>query len=167
MVASSPNEKRSNDMATVNKVILIGNLGRDPEVRTFPSGDRVANVTIATTEKWKDKASGEMKEATEWHRVVFHDRLAGVAADYLHKGSQVYIEGAIRSRKYTDKDGVERTVTEIRAERLQMLGGGHTAGGEQREAARARERPAPRQEAEKPASKPSTGFDDMDDDIPF
>jgi single-strand DNA-binding protein len=160
-------------MASVNKVIIVGNLGRDPETRTFPSGDRVANVTIATTDKWKDKQSGEMKEATEWHRVVFNGRLAEIAGEYLRKGSQVYIEGSIRTRKYTDKDGVERQISEIRADQMQMLGsrqgmGGPSSdeddGGSQRRAAPAA-RPAPA--ASKPASKPSTGFDDMDDDIPF
>src|SRR3569832_1436624 len=108
-------------MASVNKVILVGNLGRDPEMRTFPSGDRVANVTIATTDKSKNNTSGEMKEATEWHRVVFNGRLAEIAGEYLRKGSQVYIEGSIRSRKYSDKDGVERTAYDIRADPMQLL----------------------------------------------
>jgi single-strand DNA-binding protein len=161
-------------MASVNKVIIVGNLGRDPETRTFPSGDRVANVTIATTDKWKDKTSGEMKEATEWHRVVFNGRLAEIAGEYLRKGSQVYIEGSIRTRKYTDKEGVERQVSEIRADQMQMLGSrqgmGNPSsdeddGGGQRRAAPAARAPAPA--PSRPASKPSTGFDDMDDDIPF
>jgi single-strand DNA-binding protein len=162
-------------MASVNKVILVGNLGRDPEVRTFPSGDRVANVTIATTDKWKDKQTGEMKEATEWHRVVFNGRLAEIAGEYLRKGSQVYVEGSIRSRKYTDKDGVERTAYDIRADTMQMLGsrqgmGGPSSMGDDDGASR-RAAPPSRQQpaaggAAKPASK-STGFDDMDDDIPF
>jgi len=160
-------------MASVNKVIIVGNLGRDPEMRTFPSGDRVANVTVATTDKWKDKQSGEMKEATEWHRVVFNGRLAEIAGEYLRKGSQVYIEGSIRTRKYTDKEGVERQVSEIRADQMQMLGSRQGMGspssddddGGQRRAAPAA-RPAP-PAASRPASKPSTGFDDMDDDIPF
>jgi single-strand DNA-binding protein len=161
-------------MASVNKVIIVGNLGRDPETRTFPSGDRVANVTIATTDKWKDKTSGEMKEATEWHRVVFNGRLAEIAGEYLRKGSQVYIEGSIRTRKYTDKEGVERQVSEIRADQMQMLGSrqgmGNPSsdeddGGSQRRAAPAARPPAPA--PSRPASKPSTGFDDMDDDIPF
>jgi single-strand DNA-binding protein len=108
-------------MASVNKVIIVGNLGRDPETRTFPSGDQVCNVTIATTDKWKDKQSGEMREATEWHRVVFNGRLAEIAGQYLRKGAQVYIEGQIRTRKYTDKDGVEKYATEIRADQMQML----------------------------------------------
>jgi len=163
-------------MASVNKVIIVGNLGRDPEMRTFPSGDRVANVTIATTDKWKDKQSGEMKEATEWHRVVFNGRLAEIAGEYLRKGSQVYVEGSLRTRKWTDKDGVEKYTTEIRADQMQMLGSrqgmgspSHDEGGGYDSAPRsapASRSPAP---ASRPAppSKPSTGFDDMDDDIPF
>jgi single-strand DNA-binding protein len=158
-------------MASVNKVILVGNLGRDPEVRTFPSGDRVANVTIATTDKWKDKQTGEMKEATEWHRVVFNGRLAEIAGEYLRKGSQVYVEGSIRSRKYTDKDGVERTAYDIRADTMQMLGsrqgmGSPSSMGDDDGASRRAAPPSRQQPASKPASK-STGFDDMDDDIPF
>ena len=158
-------------MASVNKVILIGNLGRDPEVRTFPSGDRVANVTIATTDKWKDKQSGEMKEATEWHRVVFNGRLAEIAGEYLRKGSQVYVEGSIRTRKYTDKDGNERQITEVRADTMQMLGsrqgmGSPSSHDDDDGASRRANPPSRQQPAAKPASK-STGFDDMDDDIPF
>ena len=167
-------------MASVNKVIIVGNLGRDPEVRTFPSGDRVANVTIATTDKWKDKQTGETREATEWHRVVFRGGLAGIVEQYLRKGSQVYIEGAIRSRKYTDKDGAERSVTEIIANEMTMLGSRAGAGGsssgddgggydnEPRRAAPAARAPAPasRPAASAPA-KSGSGFDDMDDDIPF
>lgn len=125
-------------MASVNKVIIVGNLGRDPEMRTFPSGDQVANVTIATTDKWKDKQSGEMKEATEWHRVVFNGRLAEIAGQYLRKGSQVYVEGSLRTRKWTDQAGVEKYSTEIRADQMQMLGsrqgmggGGQGGGGQQ------------------------------------
>ena len=109
-------------MASVNKVIIVGNLGRDPEVRSFPSGDRVANVTVATTDKWKDKQTGEMREATEWHRVVFNGRLAEIAEQYLRKGSQVYVEGSLRTRKWTDQSGVEKYSTEIRADQMQMLG---------------------------------------------
>src|SRR5215218_6884928 len=116
-------------MASVNKVIIVGNLGRDPEMRTFPSGDRVANVTIATTDKWKDKQSGEMKEATEWHRVVFNGRLAEIAGEYLRKGSQVYVEGSLRTRKWTDKDGAEKYTTEIRADEMKMLGKREGMGG--------------------------------------
>jgi single-strand DNA-binding protein len=160
-------------MASVNKVIIVGNLGRDPEVRTFPSGDRVANVTIATTDKWKDKTSGEMKEATEWHRVVFNGRLAEIAGEYLRKGSQVYVEGSIRTRKYTDKDGNERQITEVRADTMQMLGSRQGMGAPSSQddddgASRRASPPSRSQPVSKPAAaKPSTGFDDMDDDIPF
>lgn len=165
-------------MASVNKVIIVGNLGRDPEMRTFPSGGRVCNVTIATTERWKDKQSGEMKEATEWHRVVFNDRLAEIAGEYLRKGSQVYVEGSLRTRKWTDKDGIEKYTTEIRADEMKMLGkregmggpsgdddGGGYDSAPRRSAPPAARAPAP---ASRPAaSKPASGFDDMDDDIPF
>src|SRR4051812_17844292 len=159
-------------MASVNKIIIVGNLGRDPEVRTFPSGGRVCNVTIATTDKWKDKQSGEMREHTEWHRVVFNDRLAEIAGEYLRKGSQVYVEGSIRSRKYNDKDGVERTAVEIRGDTMQMLGSrqgmGSPASQDDDDGAARRAAPPSRSApASKPASKPATGFDDMDDDIPF
>ncbi|RZL92497.1 MAG: single-stranded DNA-binding protein [Variovorax sp.] len=178
-------------MASVNKVIVVGNLGRDPEMRTFPSGDQVANVTVATTDKWKDKQSGEMREATEWHRIVFNGRLAEIAGQYLRKGSQVYVEGSLRTRKWTDKDGIEKYTTEIRADQMQMLGsrqgmggpsgggdddggyaqgggggGGRGGGGYAPRAPAAAPRapaPAPRQAP----AKSSSGFDDMDDDIPF
>ena len=169
-------------MASVNKVIIVGNLGKDPEMRSFPSGDQVANVTIATTDKWKDKQSGEMKEATEWHRVVFNGRLAEIVGQYLRKGSQVYVEGSLRTRKWTDQSGVEKYTTEIRADQMQMLGSrqgmggpgaGHDDGGgyeaPRQAAAPASRPPAPRQ-APAPAPAPSrasSGFDDMDDDIPF
>jgi len=157
-------------MASVNKVIIVGNLGRDPEMRTFPSGDQVANVTVATTDKWKDKQSGEMKEATEWHRITFSGRLAEIAGQYLRKGSQVYVEGSLRTRKWTDQSGVEKYSTEIRADQMQMLGqrqGGDQGddGGQSRATA-----PAPRPQqrnAPAPAPRASSGFDDMDDDIPF
>jgi len=163
-------------MASVNKVIVVGNLGRDPEMRSFPSGDQVANVTIATTDKWKDKQTGEMKEATEWHRVVFNGRLAEIVGQYLRKGSQVYVEGSLRTRKWTDKDGIEKYTTEIRADQMQMLGsrqgmggpGGDDGGGYEapRQSAPARApAAAPRQAPA--ASKQASGFDDMDDDIPF
>lgn len=148
-------------MASVNKVILVGNLGRDPETRTFPSGDQVCNATLATTDKWKDKQSGEMREATEWHRLVFNGRLAEIAAQYLRKGSQIYVEGQIRTRKYQDKDGVEKYATDIRVDQMQMLGGKPDAG--EGAAQRSSRAPAP---APAPRSGGS-GFDDMDDDIPF
>jgi single-strand DNA-binding protein len=115
-------------MASVNKVILIGNLGRDPETRYLPSGDAVTNVAIATTEQWKDK-SGEKQESTEWHRVAFFGRLAEIAGEYLKKGSQVYVEGRLQTRKWTDKEGQERFTTEIRADRMQMLGSRGGMGG--------------------------------------
>lgn len=191
-------------MASVNKVILVGNLGRDPETRTFPSGDQVCNVTLATTDRWKDKQSGEMREATEWHRLVFNGRLAEIAAQYLRKGSQIYVEGAIRTRKYTDKDGVEKYATDIRVDQMQMLGsrqgmggpgggggggddeygmggggggggggygggngGGGGGGGYAPRAAAAPRAPAPRPAPAPAPSRAPTGFDDMDDDIPF
>jgi single-strand DNA-binding protein len=109
-------------MASVNKVILVGNLGRDPETRYMPNGDAVTNVALATTESWKDKGSGERKELTEWHRVTFYRKLAEVAKEYLRKGSQVYVEGRLQTRKWTDKEGVERYTTEIIADTMQMLG---------------------------------------------
>ena len=110
-------------MASVNKVILVGNLGADPETRYMPNGDAVANIRLATTESWKDKASGEKREITEWHRVVFYRKLAEIAGQYLKKGSSVYIEGRIRTRKWQDKEGQERYTTEIEANEMQMLGG--------------------------------------------
>jgi single-strand DNA-binding protein len=166
-------------MASVNKVIIVGNLGRDPEVRSFPSGDRVANVTVATTDKWKDKQTGEMREATEWHRVVFNGRLAEIAEQYLRKGSQVYVEGSLRTRKWTDQSGVEKYSTEIRADQMQMLGSrqgmGQPSGDDggydsapRRPAPATRQAPAPSAARPAPAApKASSGFDDMDDDIPF
>ena len=198
-------------MASVNKVTIVGNLGRDPEMRAFPSGDQVANVTIATTDRWRDKNTGENKEATEWHRVVFNGRLAEIVGQYLRKGSQVYVEGSLRTRKWTDQaTGQERYATEIRADTMQMLGsrqgmGGGQGGGDDSgygdnggnmgnaggngggyEAAPRRpapaaapasapRAPAPAQRMAPPAQAPmapapqraASGFDDMDDDIPF
>ena len=172
-------------MASVNKVILDGNLGRDPEMRSFPNGDQVANVTLATTDKWKDKQSGEPREHTEWHRLVFNGRLAEIAGQYLRKGSQIYVEGSIRTRKWQDQaSGQDRYSTEIRVDQMQMLGsrqgmggpgggdeGGYGGGGDSYDAPR-RAAPAPRAaapapRAAAPAARPSSGFDDMDDDIPF
>jgi single-strand DNA-binding protein len=173
-------------MASVNKVILIGNLGKDPEVRYLPSGSAICNITLATSRQWKDKTSGERQEETEWHRVALFDRLAEIAGEYLKKGRPVYIEGRLKTRKWTDKEGQERYTTEIIADQMQLLGGreggiGGTggagggasgAGGGMGEdgggAAAARSAPAPRPApAGKPAAKSPTGFDDMDDDIPF
>ena len=117
-------------MASVNKVILVGNLGRDPEMRSFPSGDQVANVTLATTDKWKDKQSGEPREHTEWHRLVFNGRLAEIAGQYLRKGSQIYVEGSIRTRKWQDQaTGQDRYATEVRVDQMQMLGSRQGMGG--------------------------------------
>jgi single-strand DNA-binding protein len=150
-------------MASVNKVIVVGNLGRDPETRYMPDGAAITNVSVATSFQWTDKASGEKKEETEWHRVVFRGKLAEVAGEYLKKGSQVYVEGRLRTRKWQDKEGQDKYTTEIIADRMQMLGS-RAGAGEPREApaeSRAAEpRPAP---AKKPAGK----FDDLEDDIPF
>jgi single-strand DNA-binding protein len=161
-------------MASVNKVILIGNLGRDPEVRYAPSGAAICNVTIATSRVSKDKTSGERQEQTEWHRVVFFDRLAEIAGEYLKKGKSVYVEGRLQTRKWTDKEGVERYSTEIIGNEMTMLGGregGGGGGGDDEmgapRSAPARSAPPPRAPATKPAAKSATGFDDMDDDIPF
>lgn len=158
-------------MASVNKVILIGNLGRDPEMRYAPSGSAVCNVSVATTRQWKDK-SGEKKEETEWHRVVFYDRLAEIAGEYLKKGRPVYVEGRLKYGKYTDKEGVERYTTDIIATEMQLLGGREGGSGDE-DYSRSREpasRPAPRSAAPAPRQQqqPAAGnFDDMDDDIPF
>lgn len=140
-------------MASINKVIIVGNLGKDPEVRYTTDNSAIANVSIATTDRYKDKTTGEQKEITEWHRVVFFNRLGEIAAEYLKKGSQVYIEGKLRTRKWTDQSGVEKYTTEIIADQMQMLGGrtGETSSATSTP-------PAPRQP--KPA-------DDLEDDIPF
>lgn len=146
----------------LNQAQIIGHLGKDPEVRYLPGGEAVANFSIATTEKWKDKNSGEQREETEWHRISVFGRLAEIVGEYLKKGSLVFIQGKIKTRKYTDKDGAERYATEIRAETMKMLGGRDSNQGgapAQRQAPAASPRPAP-------APAPS-GFDDMDDDIPF
>ncbi|MBW7860013.1 MAG: single-stranded DNA-binding protein [Rhodocyclaceae bacterium] len=165
-------------MASVNKVILIGNLGADPETRYMPSGDAICNVRIATTETWKDKATGERREATEWHRVAFFGRLAEIAAQYLRKGSQIYVEGRLQTRKWQDKDGQDRYTTEIRGDEMKMLGGRQGMGGDAPssrqdgggyESAPARSREAEPQQGQAgraPAQK-SGGFGDFDDDIPF
>jgi single-strand DNA-binding protein len=154
-------------MASVNKVIIVGNLGRDPETRYLPSGEAVTNISVATTETWKDKASGEKKEATEWHRISFFGKLAEIAGEYLKKGSQVYIEGQLRTRKYQDKEtGKDRYSTEIRADRMQMLGS-RAGAGMPREDDGAPRGDAPSKPAGAPAKKPAGKFDDMEDDIPF
>lgn len=167
-------------MASVNKVILVGNLGRDPEIRYMPSGEPVANITIATSSKYKNK-SGELVEETEWHRVSFFGKLAEIAGQYLKKGRSVYVEGRLKTRKYTDKDGIEKYATDIVANEMQMLGsregmgepaggdeGGYSSGGyAPRPAPAARPQAAPQAVRQAPAPRPASGFDDMDDDIPF
>ena len=152
-------------MASVNKVILMGNLGRDPEVRYSPDGGAIANVSIATTSRYKDKTSGDMKEDTEWHRVVFFGRLAEIAGEYLKKGRPVYVEGRLRTRKWQDQQGQERQTTEIVADHMQLLGGRDGAG--QGAAAPQDDMPASSGTTQaRPAAK-AGGFDDLDDDIPF
>ena len=177
-------------MASVNKVILVGNLGKDPETRYAPSGDAICNITLATTDTWRDKASGEKREATEWHRVVFFGKLAEIAGQYLKKGSQVYVEGSLRTRKWQDKDGQDRYTTEIRADEMKMLGsrqgmggadapsrseggfgGGAVAGSRDTgygggSGAYGGGAPAPSAPAA-PKKPAGGGFGDIDDDIPF
>jgi single-strand DNA-binding protein len=152
----------------VNKVILIGNLGADPETRAMPSGTTVANLRIATSESWRDKQTGEQQERTEWHRVALFGRLAEIAAEYLRKGSQVYIEGSLRTRKWQDKQGNERYSTEIVGNELQMLGGrgGGSGGGESAGGGGRSSAPAPAYAEEAPA-KSGGASDEFDDDIPF
>jgi single-strand DNA-binding protein len=163
-------------MASVNKVILIGNCGRDPEIRYLPSGQAVANISIATTSRRKDRTSGETVEDTQWHRVTFYDRLAEIAGEYVKKGRPIYIEGRLKYGKYTDQAGVEKNTVDIIATEMQLLGGregmGGPSGGDEDGGAPARRpaaapRPAASAPANKPAAKPASGFDDMDDDIPF
>jgi single-strand DNA-binding protein len=162
-------------MASVNKVILIGNCGRDPEIRYLPSGQAVANVSVATSSKRKDKNSGETIEETQWHRVTFFDRLAEIAGEYVKKGRPIYIEGRLKYGKFTNKDGVEQNTCDIIATEMQLLGSregmGGPGGGDEDGGGAPRRAPAPASRsapaASKPAAKPATGFDDMDDDIPF
>ena len=164
----------------VNKVILVGNLGKDPEVRYMPNGNAVANITLATTESWKDKQSGEQQEKTEWHRIVMFRRLGEIAGEYLKKGSKVYIEGSLRTRKWQDQSGQDKYTTEIVANEMQMLdsrggaGGGdynqdHAQNSAAQQSAPAKDNaPAQGGSAEKPAGQPQPqNFDDFDDDIPF
>ena len=148
-------------MASVNKVILIGNLGKDPETRYMPNGEAVTNITIATTETWKDK-SGEKQEKTEWHRVTFYRKLAEIAGEYLKKGSSVYVEGRLETRKWTDKAGVERYSTDVIVNDMKMLGGKPSSGES--------DRPKPQEKqfsGGAATGAPSSSFDDMEDDIPF
>jgi len=156
-------------MASVNKVILVGNLGRDPETRYSPDGAAITNVSVATTSQWKDKNTGEKREETEWHRVAFFGRLAEIAGEYLKKGSQVYIEGRLRTRKWQDKDGQDRYTTEIVADVMQMLGSRQGAGSPPEDDSRP-QRSATKPAAAKAAKEPAGaagGVADMDDDIPF
>ena len=154
-------------MASVNKVILIGNLGKDPDVRYMPSGEAVTNITLATTDTWKDKTSGDKKEATEWHRVVFFRKLAEIAGQYLKKGSQVYIEGALKTRKWQDKDGQDRYTTEIVAYQMKMLGSRQGSGDSNESAPRERPSQPPAQQSAPQAPQGGSGFNDFEDDIPF
>ncbi|MBQ0216919.1 single-stranded DNA-binding protein [Alcaligenes faecalis] len=171
-------------MASVNKVILVGNLGRDPEVRYSAEGSAICNISIATTSQWKDRTSGERREETEWHRVVFYNRLAEIAGEYLRKGRPVYVEGRLRTRKWTGQDGQERFTTEIIAEQMQMLGGrdggdmgggsmggGEYGGGGGAPAPQRAQRPAPQQQQQQQTPRNnapmSDNLADMDDDIPF
>ena len=157
-------------MASVNKVILVGNLGRDPVSRYGADGSAIVNVSLATTDNWRDKSSGERKESTEWHRLVFFGKLAEIAGQYLKKGSQVYVEGRLRTRKWQDKDGQERQTTEIVIEEMKMLGSrqgmgepsssSYGGGGDSAP-------PAASYGGAKPAAAKKASFDDMDDDIPF
>ena len=152
-------------MASVNKVILVGNLGRDPETRYMPDGGAITNVSIATTDKWKDK-SGEMQEKTEWHRVAFFGKLAEIAGEYLKKGSQVYVEGRLQTRKWQDKDGQDKYTTEIVANVMQMLGS-RAGGGDRDTSGGARTERTPQAAEAKPAKAGGGKFDDFEDDIPF
>ncbi|MDR7093409.1 single-stranded DNA-binding protein [Hydrogenophaga laconesensis] len=165
-------------MASVNKVILVGNCGRDPEIRYLPSGQAVANVSVATSSRRKDRNSGEMIEDTQWHRVTFYDRLAEIAGEYVKKGRPIYVEGRLKYGKYTDQSGVEKNTVDIIATELQLLGGregmgggdesGASGGGYSRPAAAPRaSAPAPRPQPPAAPARQSSGFDDMDDDIPF
>jgi single-strand DNA-binding protein len=166
-------------MASVNKVILVGNCGRDPEIRYLPSGQAVANVSVATSSRRKDKNTGETIEDTQWHRVTFYDRLAEIAGEYVRKGRPIYVEGRLKYGKYTDQSGVEKNTVDIVATELQLLGGregmgGPSDGGDEGGSSAPARRPAPAPRAaapvaarQAPAPRPASGFDDMDDDIPF
>ena len=165
-------------MASVNKVILLGNCGRDPEIRYLPSGQAVANLSIATSSRRKDKNTGESIEETQWHRVTFYDRLAEIVGEYVKKGTQLYVEGRLKYGKYTDPSGVEKYTTDIVANEMQLLGSrqgmGSPSDGDEGAAPRRSAPPAPRPAAtapaparQAPAARPASGFDDMDDDIPF
>jgi len=164
-------------MASVNKVILVGNCGRDPEIRYLPSGQAVANVSVATSSRRKDRNTGETVEDTQWHRVTFYDRLAEIAGEYVKKGRPIYVEGRLKYGKYVDQAGVEKNTVDIVATELQLLGGREGMGGPSdgdeggappaRRPAAPAARPAAPAPRQAPAPRPASGFDDMDDDIPF
>lgn len=157
-------------MASVNKVIIVGNVGKDPETRYTPNGDQITNISVATTDSWKDKATGEKREATEWHRVVFFGKLAEIAGQYLKKGSQVYIEGRLRTRKWQGQDGQDRYTTEISADAMQMLGSRSQGGGDtgpQPQQRQSGTSAAGNQRTSRPAAEPSGALGDFEDDIPF
>ncbi|MBQ0712229.1 MAG: single-stranded DNA-binding protein [Porticoccus sp.] len=161
----------------INKVILVGNLGKDPEAKFMPNGNAVTNITVATSESWKDKQTGQQQERTEWHRVVFFNRLAEIASEYLKKGSKVYVEGSLRTRKWQGQDGQDRYTTEIVASEMQMLDsrGGSTGydnpapAQQNAQAQGSQQQPnqQPNQQSSSTASVPDAGFDSFDDDIPF
>lgn len=153
-------------MASVNKVILIGHLGRDPELRYMPNGDAVCNVSIATSETWKDKTTGEKQEATEWHNLTFYRKLAEIAGEYLKKGSPIYVEGSLHTRKWQDKDGNDRYTTEIRVSEMKMLGS-KGDGGQRQQADNGSRQQGSNKQRPSSGSSGGGGFDDMDDDIPF
>jgi single-strand DNA-binding protein len=159
-------------MASVNKVIIVGNLGADPETRYTPGGDAICNIRVATTDTWKDKATGEKKEATEWHRISFYGKLAEIAGQYLRKGSQVYVEGSLRTRKWQDKEGQDRYTTEIRADTMQMLGrregmGGGAAADMDRDEFSGRGNAAPSRPRAAPGPAKGPNIGEIEDDIPF
>lgn len=154
-------------MASVNKVILVGNCGRDPEIRYLPSGQAVANVSIATSTRRKDKNTGESIESTEWHRVTFYDRLAEIADEYVRKGKPLYVEGRLKYGKYTDQAGVEKSTVDIIATELQLLGGRDDAQQGQAPQSQRPQQPQRPAEPQRQAPQPSSGFEDMDDSIPF
>lgn len=154
-------------MASVNKVIIIGNPGKDPELRYMPNGTAACSLSVATSRHWKSKDSGERQEETEWHRIVFFDRLAEIVGEYVKKGKPIYVEGRLKTKKWTDKEGIERYTTEIIAESLQLLGGREQGDAAPAPAQRQAQGRAPATAPRAPAAKSGTGFDDMEDDIPF
>ena len=178
--------------SSLNKVMIIGHLGGDPDTRYMPSGDAVTSITVATSESWKDKTTGEKKEQTEWHRISFFGKLAEIAGEYLRKGSHVYIEGSLRTRKYTDKDGVEKYATDIKADTMKMLGKANGGGNyqdqgdqnydnqqqgqqqqqapnrqQQQQSQQGQQRQPPPMNQRQTGARPAQNFSDMDDDIPF